>query len=237
MRVRMTCFLRPGMIAGLAVTAVLLIGANGPSSHAATSAPPQSSPAAAKKDPVLTLPDMTLGKKDAPINVIEYASMTCPHCAHFDMDVFPQLKKNYIDTGKVYYVFREFPLDGVAFRASMVARCMDKKHFFPFIDKLFRNQIAWANPKDWNDKNKSLEDKMTPLAKMAKQESGMTRAEFDKCVNDKSMQQQIALQAARGDQVFKVPGTPAVYIDGKLLVNFQSYESVDEELQKALKQK
>ncbi len=177
---------------------------------------------------------MTLGKQNAPLNIIEYASMTCPHCAHFDMEVFPELKKNYIDTGKVFYVFREFPLDGVALRASMVARCMDKSHFFPFIDKLFRNQIVWAKPELWNDKDKSIEEKLTPLADMAKAESGMTREQFDKCVNDKGMMTQITLQAQRGNDVFNVPGTPAVYLNGRLLINTATFEGVEEDLKKEL---
>ena len=186
---------------------------------------------------VLNLPDMAMGKQDAPLNIVEYASMTCPHCAHFDMEVFPELKKNYIDTGKVYYVFREFPLDGVALRASMIARCMDKGHFFAFVDELFRKQIVWANPDLWNDKDKSLEEKFTPLAEMAKAESGMTRAEFDKCIGDKGLMEQIALQAKRGSDVFNVPGTPAVYLDGKLLINTQTFDDVDTDLKKALQEK
>jgi len=239
MRARFAQFWRQGIGSVFVVAALTLVVP-----HAGSAADAQAktaSPAGDPNDPanmaVLTLPDMSMGKQDAPLNVVEYASMTCPHCAHFDMEVFPELKKNYIDTGKVYYVFREFPLDGVALRASMVARCMDKSHFFAFVDELFRKQIVWANPDLWNDKNKSLDEKFTPLAEMAKAESGMTRADFDKCLANKDLMEQIALQAKRGSDVFNVPGTPAVYLDGKLLINTQTFDGVEADLKKALEEK
>ena len=236
MRTRLALFWRWGFGSAF-LAAALILGI--PHAGSAADAPAKTvSPPADPNDPakmtVLNLPDMSMGKQNAPLNIVEYASMTCPHCAHFDMEVFPELKKNYIDTGKVYYVFREFPLDGVALRASMIARCMDKSHFFSFVDKLFRKQIVWANPELWNDKKKSLEEKFTPLAEMAKAESGMTRADFDKCLANKDLMEQIALQAKRGTDVFNVPGTPAVYLDGKLLINTQTFDGVDADLKKAL---
>ena len=215
--------------AGLAGAAVALLTLTGPvwaaESDTAAAPPP------AHVDP---LPDMTLGKQTAPINIIEYASMTCPHCAHFDETVFPELKKDYIDTGKVYYVFREFPLDGVALRASMVARCMDKKHFFPFIHTLFHTQLTWANPDNWNDEKKSIDDKQTPMATIAKQQGGLSREQFDKCVANNTLREQIAQQAQRGADVFQVPGTPAVYVNGKLFAEAASYEALDAHLKELL---
>ena len=86
------------------------------------------------------LGDRTLGKDDAPVTIVEYASMTCPHCAHFHETTYPELKKRYIDTGKVRFIFREFPLDPLAAGASMLARCADKDKFYPLIETLFQQQ-------------------------------------------------------------------------------------------------
>src|SRR5450830_1300041 len=93
------------------------------------------------------LPEMVMGDDKAPVTVIEYASMTCPHCAHFQETTFPELKKRYIDTGKVRYIFREFPLDSLAAAVFMLARCAgetDKTRYFAMIDTMFRQQRNWA---------------------------------------------------------------------------------------------
>ena len=90
-----------------------------------------------------------LGKADAPITIVEYASMTCPHCAHFDKDVLPDLKKKWIETGKAKLVLRDYPLDEVALRAAMMARCAPPERFYPLVDTLFETQEQWALAKDW----------------------------------------------------------------------------------------
>ena len=90
------------------------------------------------------LPDNVLGKPDAPFTIVEYSSMTCPHCAAFHKDVLPKLKEKYIDTGKAKYIVREFPLDNVAAAAFMLGRCVDQAKYFDFIDLLYANQEEWA---------------------------------------------------------------------------------------------
>src|SRR5215469_13721819 len=94
--------------------------------------------------------DMVHGSKDAPVTIVEYASMTCPHCAAFQKDVIPKLNKDYVDTGKVRVVFREYPLDGAARMASAVARCLSGDQYFSFIDLLFKNQMNWIKDFDGN---------------------------------------------------------------------------------------
>ena len=160
MGVQLARFARYGRAAGLAAAALLLLTACGQGSNGSSSSSSASSGGKSvlgKQAKIEQLPDMSLGNKGAPINILEYASMTCPHCAHFDAEVFPELKKNYIDTGKVFYTFREYPLDGVALRASMVARCIGKDRFFSFIHGLFHTQIVWANPDLWNNDKKTVE--------------------------------------------------------------------------------
>jgi hypothetical protein len=93
--------------------------------------------------------DRILGKPDAPITIVEYASLTCPHCAHFDTDVLPKLKEKWIDSGKAKLILRDFPLDEPAMRAAMVARCAPPERFYPLVDALFAGQEKWATAKDY----------------------------------------------------------------------------------------
>jgi protein-disulfide isomerase len=235
MQARVRTFAKRATIVALAAGALIVGGQSLADPTPATSNPAPAQPA--EETGTLTIPDMTLGNKDAPINLIEYASMTCPHCAHFDAEVFPELKKNYIDTGKVYYVFREFPLDGVALRASMVARCMDKSRFFGFIHALFHTQTTWANPEVWNNEKTPIDEKLTPMANLAKQQGGLSREQFDKCVNDTAMGKQIAMQEERGRTVFNVPGTPAIYVNGKFFAQGNDFMALDAYLKQLLAQK
>jgi protein-disulfide isomerase len=245
MPARISRLTRHSLFAGLAAAVLLLTGC-GQSSNTKTAESTASSSNASSGDSksvlgaaekIEQLPDMTLGNKDAPIKIIEYASMTCPHCAHFDAEVLPELEKNYIDTGKVFYTFREFPLDGVALRASMVARCVGKDRFFSFIHGLFHTQYTWANPDLWNNKDKTVDEKLVPLATIAKEQAGMNQADFDKCVHDQTLQEQITMQAKRGVDDFKVNGTPSVYIDGKPFEAVGSYEDLDTRLKEVLGEK
>src|SRR6266566_8249929 len=90
------------------------------------------------------LGDEIQGQADAPVTIVEYASMTCPHCSHFHETTYPELKKKYIDTGKVRFIFREFPLDQLAAAAFMLARCGAKERYFPMVETLFQQQRTWA---------------------------------------------------------------------------------------------
>ena len=127
------------------------------------------------------LPDLALGPVDAKVTVVEYASMTCGHCAHFTKDVWPEFKKKYVDTNKVRYVFREFPLDNLAAAASMLARCTGGDKAFPLIEVLFEKQQEWAfgegNP-------------VPRLFEIAKQ-AGFTQESFDKCLTDQKLLDEI----------------------------------------------
>src|SRR5689334_7598397 len=117
--------------------------------------------------------DMVHGKPDAKVTIIEYASMTCPHCAAFQKEVVPLLTKDYIDTGKVKLIFREYPLDGAARLASSVARCFSGDQYFSFIDLLFANQMNWIKDFD-NNGQLTKEDIVEGLTEMGRQ-AGMPR--------------------------------------------------------------
>jgi protein-disulfide isomerase len=171
-------------------------------------------PKAPKADPEMAalmeagpLEDISLGNADAPFVIVEYASMTCPHCAHFYKEVFPQLKEKYIDTGKARFIFREFPLDGLAARASMLARCAGKDRFYPMIDGLFDTQATWAVPG---------EDGKEKLGLIAKQ-AGFSQDAYDKCVNDAELFDKIVAARKKAHDEFGVDSTPTFFVNGKRL--------------------
>ncbi len=160
------------------------------------------------------LPDKALGKDDAKVTVVEYASMTCPHCAHFAETTFPELKSKYIDTGKVRYILREFPFDPRAEAGFMLARCAGD-NYYPMVDVLFRQQQNWATVD--NVKNALLQ-----LAKLA----GFTQESFDKCLTDQALLDQVRAVQKRGADEFKVDSTPTFFINGKTYKGALSIEEM-----------
>ena len=160
------------------------------------------------------LGDRTLGKDDAPVTIVEYASMTCPHCAHFHETTYPELKKRYVDTGKVRFIFREFPLDPLAAGASMLARCADKDKFYPMIETLFQQQRQWAVDKPI--------PKLMALAKQA----GISEQTFNACLSDQKMLDAMQAEQKRATDKFGVNSTPTLFINGKKQVGGQSIEDL-----------
>ena len=162
------------------------------------------------------LPELTLGKPDAPITVVEYASMTCGHCANFHNKIFPQIKEKYIDTGKVHFIMREFPLDNLAAAASMLARCAGGDKTFPMISVLFAKQDEWAFVRG---------DPKPELFKLARQ-AGFTQESFDKCLTDQKLLDDIVAIRTRGADALGVSSTPTFFINGKKLAggSFDDFE-------------
>jgi protein-disulfide isomerase len=151
------------------------------------------------------LGDKIQGNANAPVTIIEYASLTCPHCAHFHSTVYPSLKKNYIDTGKVRFVFREFPRDPVDVGAFMLARCAPGDRYFPLVDVLFDQQQNWAFTRD----------AVKQLLTIAKQ-AGFTEDSFNKCLEDKKLAEELRNVGRRAYEKFKVDSTPTVFINGEV---------------------
>jgi protein-disulfide isomerase len=163
------------------------------------------------------LADLALGKDDAPITVVEYASMTCGHCASFHNKVFPALKEKYVDTGKVRFIFREFPLDNLAAAASMLARCAGGEKTFPLISALFHTQETWAFTRG---------DPRPELLKVARQ-AGFTQETFDKCLSDQKLLDDIAAVRTRASETFGVNSTPTFFVNGKKLDAGPTLEEFD----------
>ena len=153
------------------------------------------------------LPDIVVGSANAPNTIVEYASMTCPHCAQFQTEVFPQVKAKYIDTGKARYILREFPLDNLAAAASMLARCSGNDRYYPMVDALFSTQESWAVP------GVDAKDKLLQIARQA----GMSKDEFDKCLTDKELFSKIVQVRQIANDKFQVDSTPTFFINGKRL--------------------
>lgn len=167
--------------------------------------------------------DMALGKADAPVTVIEYASMTCPHCARFHAETFKAFKEKYVDTGRVRLIFREFPFDGLALRASMLARCAGPDRYFPMIEVLFQQQRQWTSAKD-------------PLAALAQigKLGGVSQEKFDACMKNEELSNAIVQTRLEGQQKHDVNSTPTFVIDGEKHAGALTLAQLDEILAKKL---
>jgi protein-disulfide isomerase len=169
------------------------------------------------------LDDIPMGSESAPVTIIEYASMTCPHCAAFATTTFPKLKEKYIDTGKVKYIMREYPLDGLAAAAFMLARCAGPDKYYPLIETFFAQQQKWA-----------VREPIPPLTAIAKQ-AGFTQQSFEACINNKELLTKVQAMRDRGTQKFKVDATPTFYINGEKHSGAMSIEELDKVLAPLIK--
>ncbi len=145
--------------------------------------------------------EMTMGPDTAKVTVIEYASATCPHCAAFYNETFGALKKEYIDTGKIKFVFREFPHQDAALAAFMLARCAPKEKYFPLIDVFFATQPEWTQ---------------NPLAGLNKiaQQAGFTQADFEACMKNEAVAKDILAVRSKAEG-FGVTGIPTFFVNGE----------------------
>lgn len=161
------------------------------------------------------LAERVMGDADAPITIIEYASLTCPHCARFHMETLPELKSKWIDTGKAKIIYRDFPTApaGPSFAASMIARCAPQDRYFSFLDAFFRTQETWvASP-----------DPRGALGQMARL-GGLSEADFNQCLDNEALLTGIRERAQEGSAGFGVRSTPSFIINGKLYPGNRSYE-------------
>ena len=173
-----------------------------------------------------SLPDMALGPADAKVTITEYASMTCPHCAAFNDQVFPKIKAEFIDTGKVRYVFREFPLDIKAAAGSMLSRCIangDPNKYFAVTDLLFKSQSDWVM--------KNTTESLTRIGKQA----GLTQQQVEDCLKDQELLNKIAADQKYASEVLKVDSTPTFFINGDKIKGEASIEEFEKKINPLLK--
>jgi protein-disulfide isomerase len=178
----------------------------------------------------LTSYDRAQGSPKAPMLVVEYAAPTCPHCAHFDMNIFPQFKKNWIDTGKAYYVFRVFPLNVVDVAAESIARCLPPDQYFSFIDLLYRNQPKW-DPDGYD-----IPDVHGALIQMA-QLAGMSAQKADACMQDQAAAKRITDSAQDAQKNYLIDHTPTIFANGHTIDTVGDYKSFDKALKAVAGQK
>ena len=174
----------------------------------------------------VSLPDMALGPANAPVTITEYASMTCPHCAAFNETVFPKIKSEYIDTGKIRYVFREFPLDIKAAAGSMLSRCIakdDSGKYFAVTDMLFRQQNDWV-----------MKNTTETLARIGKQ-AGLSQQAVEDCLKNQGLLDKIAADQKYAAEVLKVNSTPTFFVNGEKIKGETSFEEFDKRIKSLLK--
>jgi len=159
--------------------------------------------------------DHVLGDPKAPVTLIEYASFTCPHCAHFSVAVLPELKKKWVDTGKVKLIYRDFPLDQTALKVAQIAECAGKDKYFGVIDVIFATQARWGTSSD-------------PLAELGKslRIAGMGDAEIKACLANDAVQNGV-LADYRGGEALGVNSTPTLFINGEMYKGARSVEELD----------
>lgn len=170
-----------------------------------------------------TLPEKVLGEEGAPLTIVEYASMTCGHCANFHKATYPHLKKEYIETGKARFIFREFPLDPVAAAAFMLARSVPEEKYFDVIDVMFAEQRNWA----------FSNDPYNSLLNFAKQ-IGFTQESFEKTLTDQALLDGINATRDRASSDFGVDSTPTFFFNGNKVSGAISVEQLDKEAAKYL---
>ena len=167
------------------------------------------------------LGDMALGDPNAKVTLVEYASASCPHCAKFAIDVFPTLKKEYIDTNKIHFIFREFPLNDPALAASMIIRSLPKENYFPVTEIVFKTQEKWVpNP-------------LEGLKNIAVQ-AGLTEDQFNKILKDNDLAKKIIAVRSQGEKL-GVNGTPTFFLNGEVLDGEQKIEDLRAKIDPLLK--
>ena len=201
-----------GVVAVAAIAAGVYFGARAPSSP-----PPVAAVSAPNKAALESVQagDHVLGDPKAPITVIEYASLTCSHCAHFHTQILPEIKKKWIDTGKVKLVYRDFPLDQVAAKAAQIAECAGNDKYFGVLDIIFRGQSQWATAAD-------------PLAELAKplRIAGMGENEIKACLANDAMSNAV-IKDYQGGEAMGVNSTPTLFINGQLYRGSRSVDELD----------
>ena len=169
---------------------------------------------------------VVLGSDKAIVKIKVFSSLTCPHCANFHIEVVPEIKREYIDTGKVQLIFIDFPLDQVAFNASKLLHCLDKKKQIAFLDIIYETQTKWTNASNLNDINKNLKKIVKNL--------GISSAQFDKCLVDEVISDKILNGRINASKKYSINSTPTIVINEKKLEGSVSFKNIKKKIEKLI---
>ena len=175
----------------------------------------------------ITEKDFVIGNEDAKITIIEYASLSCSHCADFHVNTLETLKKEYIDTGKIKMVFRDYPFNYPALLGSMVLRCIPENYRYDYMNALFKLQTDWVNKKN----KKTIQE----LYKIM-QSGGMTKDEYDACIYNTELENEILKGVMEAQNQFNIKSTPSFIINGKLIEGNKSIKEFRQIIDKILSQ-
>ena len=209
---------RRQLLVGLFVLALVAVGVASYFVFAGSSDDDTLASGGTKYNVTIAPDDRTQGNPKAPLEIVEYAAPTCPHCAYFDTHIFPTLKKNYIDTGKVFYVFRVLPLSQVDVAVEAMARCLPADNYFPFIDLMYRNQ-----PK-WDPDGYEIPDVHAALVDMGRN-VGMSATQVDTCIANESAQKRATDVGQEAQTKYGINGTPTFIINGEIPEFYEPFDS------------
>ena len=169
---------------------------------------------------------VVLGLDIAPIKIKIFSSLTCPHCANFHINIVSEIKEKYVETGKVQLIFIDFPLDQVAFNASKLLHCLDKKKQMIFLDTIYETQNKWTNGSNVNDINKNLKKIVKDL--------GINSAQFDKCLVDEAISDKILNDRIDATQKYSINSTPTIIINEKKLEGSVNFKNIKKKIEKLI---
>ena len=208
-----------GVLVGLVVLVLVAVGTGGWFYHSSQSVGAGTASAGGDQSkkadavPTVAADDKFLGKADAPVTIVEYFSLGCIHCKHFHDDVLPKLKTEYIDTGKVRLVYRDFPLEGLSLAAATVTRCVNDLAYFAMVDTFFAQQQTWY-----------VENGLDQVKTIAKG-AGMDEAAFNACIADPARKDAVVASRSEAETTFKVNSTPTFFINDRVLKGVSEYEA------------
>ena len=169
---------------------------------------------------------IVLGNDQAPIKIKIFSSLTCPHCANFHIKVVPELKKEYIDSGKAQIIFIDFPLDEAAFNATKLLHCSDKEKQMEFLNIIYETQNKWANGSNINDINNNLKKIVKNL--------GISPMQFDKCLIDEAISDKILNNRIEANQKYSINSTPTIIINEKKLEGSTNFKNIKKKIEKII---
>ena len=177
-------------------------------------------------DPKIQTNMITIGSYDAMVKIKVFSSLTCPHCANFHIKVIPEIKKKYVESGKVQIILIDFPLDQAAFNASKLLHCLDQKRRIRFLDTIYETQTEWANGSNINDINNNLKKIVKNL--------GISSEQFEKCITDEGISDKILNGRIEANQKYSINSTPTIVINEKKLEGSASFENIKKKIEKII---